>query len=72
MATYREERNARQDYICACCGMVIPAGTQYVRITQHNITLVPVKHSKKLYHGRVYYRKQHSNVVKTYHIECVE
>ena len=72
MATYREERTARQNYICTCCGMVIPAGSQYVRITQHNITLVPVKHSKKLYHGRVYYRKQHSNVVKTYHIECVE
>lgn len=57
MATYREERNARQDYICACCGMVIPAGTQYVRITQHNTKRVPIKHS---------------NIVKTYHIECAQ
>jgi len=70
MTENREERRANYDYRCECCKTTIPAGSQYVCVTYHQARSVPVKNSKKLYHGRVYYRTEHTNIVKRYHIGC--
>lgn len=67
---YIEERRARDDYYCDGCRSWIKAGTQYICVTYHEAKQVPVHNSKRLYHGKQYYRTVHTNVVKRYHIGC--
>lgn len=70
--TYRDERRANYDYTCDGCGRTIEAGSQYICVRIHTTSRSPVKNSKKLYHGTVYYHTDHYNEVYRYHIECEE
>lgn len=63
-----EERKARNNYMCSNCGLKIPAGTQYICVTDHQVYYTPAP--KKLYHGHQYYNEHHSNSAYRYHKGC--
>lgn len=66
----RKELRANYDYICDCCGETIKAKTNYICVRIHSTSQTPVKNSKKLYHGKVYYHTNHYNEVYRYHTWC--
>ncbi len=67
MSRVFEERQARNNYKCESCLASIPAGTQYICVTEHEVYRTPTP--RKLY-SRQYFNTHHINKTYRYHIGC--